>query len=142
MEILNQDIIDYVKSQESLRLYEKARQAFIDVLSTLSEEEYRVATDNLIIVALHDGVTGQVMHFPPSNKKFAVMQLTIKKDVPITVLKGVIAHELGHVMQGRNWQETDGLNLERDADAWAEKWGFPITPEIEEWRKKHYYSYV
>ena len=135
-------IVKFVQSQKSLHLYKKAQQAFVDVLSNLSDDEYNIVTDNLIIMAIHDGVTGQVMHFPPSSSKFTVMQLTIKKDMPISVLRRVVAHELGHVMQGRNWQESDGFSLEEDADKWAEKWGFPFTPEVEKWQKDHYYSYI
>jgi hypothetical protein len=134
-------IVKFVQSQKSLHLYKKAQQAFVDVLSNLSDDEYNIVTDNLIIMAIHDGVTGQVMHFPPNASKFTVMQLTIKKDMPISVLRRVVAHELGHVMQGRNWQESDGFSLEENADKWAEKWGFPFTPEVEKWQKDHYYSY-
>jgi len=135
-------IVNFVQSQKSLHLYKKAQQAFVDVLSNLSDDEYNIVTDNLIIMAIHDGVTGQVMHFPPNASKFTVMQLTIKKGMPISVLRRVVAHELGHVMQGRNWQESDGFDLERDAIAWSNKWGFPITPAIKKWQKDHYYSYI
>ena len=135
-------IVKFVQSQKSLYLYKKAQQAFVDVLSNLSDDEYNIVTDNLIIMAIHDGVTGQVMHFPPNASKFTVMQLTIKKDMPISVLRRVVAHELGHVMQGRNWQESDGFDLERDAIAWSNKWGFPLTPTIKKWQKDHYYSYI
>jgi len=56
--------------------------------------------------------------------------------MPDTVLKWVIAHELGHVVQKRNWEESDGDNLEIDADKKAEEWGYVKTSEIKEYFSK------
>ena len=49
------------------------------------------------------------------------------------VLKYLIAHELGHVMQGRNWKKRDGLKLEKDANNFAKKIGFIKTKKITKW---------
>ena len=53
--------------------------------------------------------------------------------MPDGVLRWVIAHELGHVMQGRNWQKSDGSRLEVDASEFAEKIGYPKTDKISKW---------
>lgn len=71
------------------------QEAFVSVLSALSAADYLTVTDNLIIMAMHEGATGQVMHFTPA-KKMAIMQFSIPKSIPINALKSVIAHELGH----------------------------------------------
>lgn len=113
----------FVKSQQSLHLYKKVQKAFVDVLKNLSDEEFNKATKNLILMVLHEGALGQVMHFPAASK-FCIMQLTIPKSMPIASMRYVIAHELGHVMQGRNWKKSDGSKLEDDADTWAKKWGY------------------
>jgi Zn-dependent peptidase ImmA (M78 family) len=63
----------------------------------------------------------------PVKAKFKIMQLTIPKNIPLESLRHVIAHELGHAMQGRNWKKSDGMKLEKNADKWAVKWGFPRT---------------
>jgi len=105
-------------------LYKKVQKAFVDVLRKISEDEFNIATKNLILMVLHEGASGQVMHFPPMSKKFQIMQLTIPKSMPIRTMRYVIAHELGHVMQGRNWEKSDCSKLEIDADSWAKKWGF------------------
>ena len=102
-------------------------------LKNFSEEEFDRATKNLVLMVLHEGAIGQVMHFPPKKEKFAVMQLTIPKTMPIEVMRYVIAHEFGHVMQGRNWREADGGSLEEDADKWAKKWGFPLKSSYKVW---------
>ncbi|HLD54748.1 MAG TPA: hypothetical protein VJB35_00665 [Candidatus Nanoarchaeia archaeon] len=115
----------FVKSQQSLHLYPKVQKAFIEVIKKFSEEEFNIATKNLILMVLHEGALGQVMHFSPRDKKFQIMQLTIPKSIPIKKLKYVIAHEFGHVMQNRNWKKSDNLKLEVNADSWAKKWGFP-----------------
>jgi len=126
----------YVKSQQSLHLYKKAQKAFIDVLIKFSKEEFEIATENLILMVLHEGALGQVMHFAPSKRKFQIMQLTIPQNIPVSHLRYVIAHEFGHVMQDRNWKPSDEQNLEYDADAWSAKWGFPSTKKFEDWRIK------
>jgi hypothetical protein len=44
----------FIQSQKSIQSYQKAKDAFFDVLINMSEEEYKIATDNLIIMALHE----------------------------------------------------------------------------------------
>lgn len=127
------EVIKYVESQRSLHLYKDVREAFIDVLGNLSAEQFQQVKENLIIMAFHDGIHGQVMHFPARSSKFSVMQLYIPKDMPDDVLRWVISHELGHVMQGRNWQESDGSRLEADASEYANKLGYPKTDKISKW---------
>ena len=52
-------------------------------------------------------------------------------------MRFTIAHELGHVMQGRNWEPADGTApgrpFEKEPDAWAARWGFPRTEEVDEY---------
>jgi hypothetical protein len=127
------DIEEFVKSQKSLHLYKNIQEAFTDVLSNLSEEQFVNVKNNLIIMAFHEGVSGQVMHFDTRVSKFAVMQLYIPRDMPTDVLRWVIAHELGHVFQGRNSEGSDGMRLEDDATDFAEKIGYPKAQEISEW---------
>ncbi len=127
------EIIDFVKSQKSLHLYPNIQFAFIDVLSNLSDKQFDDVKDNLIVMAFHDGVSGQVMHFDARESKFAVMQLYVPGHMPDDVLRWVIAHELGHFMQGRNWKESDGLSLEDDATEFAGKIGYPKTKTINKW---------
>lgn len=126
-------ITEYVNSQKSLHLYANIREACIDVFSRLTAEEFCNIRDNLIIMAFHDGIYGQVMHFPTRPNKFIVMQLYIPKHMPDDALRWVIAHELGHVMQGRNWQESDGSSLEADASEFAARIGIPKTDKISKW---------
>ncbi|MDZ7786448.1 MAG: hypothetical protein U5L95_05000 [Candidatus Saccharibacteria bacterium] len=125
--------VKFVESQKSLRLYESIREAFVDVLSKLTDRQLETATSNLIIMAFHDGMNGQVMHFEPKEDNFAVMQLYIPKNMPSDVLRWVVAHELGHVLQGRNWEESDGMSLEDDATEFAKKIGYPKTEAVSEW---------
>ena len=132
------EINKFIKSQQSLQFYKKTQRAFVDVFLTLPNKDYKILTKNLIIVALHEGVLGQMLHFPNSKGKFKVMQLTIPQSVPMGVLRFVIAHELGHAMQGRNWKKKDGKKLEIDADEWAMKWGFVRTKLIDEYIEKHW----
>jgi hypothetical protein len=120
----------YLATQQSLQLYEVTRTAFIDVLSALPEEEYDEITDNLVLMVMHEGAIAQVMHFEPTTEKYKVLQLTIPHDISPEVLRWVIAHELGHVKQGRNWREEDGMSLEDDATAQAARWGFEKTDAI------------
>jgi len=133
--MIKNEIIDFVKSQKSLHLYKNAQEAFIDVLNHLSYEQIEKIKNNLIIMAFHDGVVGQVMHFSSRKSRFAVMQLYIPKNMPDDVLKWVVAHELGHFMQGRNWEEADGIHLEDDATDFAKKIGYPKTKKISNWLK-------
>ncbi len=126
----------FIKSQKSIHLYKNVQRALKDVLSKLSDKEFKLLTKDLIIVALHEGALAQVMHF---NKigNFKIMQLIIPKNIPFNVLKFVIAHELGHVKQNRNWQKNDGSKLEIDADDYASSIGFPKTKDINKWIKNH-----
>lgn len=128
----------FIESQKSLQLYDKTREALRQVLLALPDSDFTQITKNLIIVALHEGVIGQTMHFPNPGSSFKVVQLTLLQDVPDAVLRFVIAHELGHVMQGRNWQESDGKEFEDEADMYAQKWGFSRTSEIAEFVDVHW----
>jgi hypothetical protein len=130
------EVEKYVKAQPSLRLYNSAKRAFIDVLGSLPIEDYKQITSNLIIMAMHEGATGQVMHFKPIKDKFAVLQLSIPKNIPFSALKSVIAHELGHVLQGKNWDSSLGDDLEIEADMTAERWGYPIADKDIKWLEK------
>ncbi len=132
------EINKFIKSQQSLQFYKKTQRAFADVFLVLPNKDYQILTKNLIIVALHEGVLGQMMHFPNLNGKFKVMQLTVPQNTPIGILRFVIAHELGHAMQGRNWKKSDGRKLEIDADERAKKWGFKRTKIVDEYIKKHW----
>ena len=128
-----EEITRYVTSQKSLHLYSELQQAFIEVLGALPEKQFRNIEKNLIVMAFHQGIVGQVMHFEPREENFIVMQLYIPNDIPPEVLRYVVAHELGHAMQGRNWEETDGMDLEDDATEFAGKIGFPKTEAIAKW---------
>ncbi len=120
----------YLATQQSLHLYKDARDAFFDVLSALPDHDFDTVTKDLTLMVLHEGAVAQVMHFEPTGDRFRVLQLTIPHDAPPAVLRWVIAHELGHVMQGRNWCEEDGESLEIDASERARTWGFEKTDEI------------
>ena len=130
------EAIKYVDSQTSLHLYKHIQDAFVEVLCKLTYEEFEKVTNNLIVMAFHEGIKGQVMHFPARKKKFAVMQLYIPKHMPDDILRHVIAHELGHVMQGRNYIESDGDKLEVNANEYAKKLGYPTSKEIDDWLEK------
>jgi len=123
----------FVETQKSLQFYPQVQESFVRVLSTMPEKDFRFVTRNLILVVLHEGAVAQVMHFPPSSEKFRVLQMTIPTNVPDNVLDWVVAHELGHVAQDRNWEEGDGDNLEHDASQRAAVWGFEKTNDIESW---------
>ncbi len=127
------EIEGFISSQKSLQFYKKAQDALKEVLSSLNEQEYEKATKNLVIAALHEGSLGQAMHFPGVNGKFTILQLILPGEIPVNVLRYVIAHELGHALQGRNWKKGDGMKLERDADEKARQWGFPKTAEVKKW---------
>jgi hypothetical protein len=129
----------YIKSQQSLHLYPKVRKALQEVLLSMSQYDFRTCTHNLIMMVIHEGAIAQVMHFH-SKTKFKVAQLSVAKKIPTVVLRYVLAHELGHVMQGRNWKKSDGNKLEADADNWAKKWGFIRTKKIGAWMN-HYALY-
>ena len=123
----------FINSQKSIHLYPKVQKSLKKVLEKLSDEEYKKVTHNLILMVLHEGALGQVMHFPQKNGKFKILQLSVARKIPITVLNYIVAHELGHVLQDRNWEKSDGQKLEKDADESAERWGFPRTKKIDEW---------
>jgi hypothetical protein len=135
---IKKEVNKFIKSQQSLQFYKKTQRAFVDVFLALPDKDYRIATKNLIIVALHEGVLGQMMHFSNFNGKFKVMQLTIPQNIPISVLRFVIAHEVGHAIQGRNWKKKDAKKLEINADKYAEKWGFIRTKLVDKYIKKHW----
>ncbi|MDP1718949.1 MAG: hypothetical protein Q8L24_00805 [bacterium] len=130
MKVTKKEVNKFVKFQQSLQFYDKTKAALKEVLLVLPKNEYRIITDNLLIVALHEGVIGQVMHFPKARNGCKIMQLNIPFGIPMSVLKFVIAHELGHVFQGRNWKKNDRDLLEANADASATRWGFPRTKPI------------
>jgi len=127
----------YVANQQSLHLYKDTRNAFVDVLSVLPDDDFDTITKNLILMVLHEGAVAQVMHFEPTSDQFQVLQLTIPHDISPAAMRWVIAHELGHVMQGRNWKEGDGENLETDASDWASRWGFEKTKDVDEYLKDY-----
>lgn len=127
------EINEYINSQQSLHLYQNIRDALFDVLSKLSNEQFEQISIKLIIMAFHDGMHGQVMHFEPRADRFSVMQLYVPQKMPDDVLRWVIAHEIGHVMQGRNWRESDGMSLEDNATDFAEKIGFIKTESVIKW---------
>jgi len=131
------EVNEFVKSQKSIQFYKKVQKALKEVLSKMPNSDYRKITKNLILMVLHEGALGQVMHFKPMKSKFKILQLTFPKKIPIDVLRFVIAHELGHVKQGRNWQEGDGMRLEEDADKTAENWGFTKTKKVAKWMKEY-----
>ncbi len=130
------EIRDFLKKQQSLQFYKKTQKAFEDVFLSMSKKDFKDLTKDLCIVALHEGVLGQMMHFEVSGHKVKIIQLTIPNSIPIDVLKFVIAHELGHATQSRNWKKSDGNKLEVDADKKAEEWGFKRTKKIDDYIKK------
>jgi len=130
------EIEKFIKSQKSIRLYPKVQNALTDIFYAMPDKDYKIAVKNLYLMVLHETALGQVMHFPKSKGKFKILQLSIAKKSPLPVLKYVLAHELGHVMQGRNWEKSDKNNLEINADEWAKKWGFPKTKAVSKWMEK------
>lgn len=127
---------EYVQSQQSLHLYKNVQDAFVAVLSSIPEDDFRYIVQNLELMVLHEHAIAQVMHFKPKERNFAILQLTFDDAMSDDVLRWVIAHELGHVMQKRNWVESDGENLEIDADSKAEEWGYVKTDAITEYLDK------
>ena len=143
--VTKKEVDNFVKSQRTFTAqgpeYKKTQRALRDVLFALPDKVYENVTKNLILSVLHEKPLGQLMHLKAVNGKFKIMQLTVPKDIPIEVLRWVIAHELGHAAQGRNWRKSDGNKLEINADKRAEEWGFPFTKFIENWistRKRKY----
>ena len=126
----------FLDNQKSIQFYPIARKVFNTVFGAMSKEEFDKATNNLILMVLHEGAIAQVMHFPRKGK-IKVLQLTIPTKAPLPVLCYIIAHEAGHVLQGRNWMKSDGQKLEEDAEDYARRLGFPRTPSIDRWIKKY-----
>lgn len=130
------EIKKFIKSQKSLHLYPKVQKAFTDVFYNMPNKDYKKVTKNLYLMVLHEGAFGQVMHFPKSKGKFKILQLSIAWNAPLSVLRYIIAHELGHAMQKRNWIKRDKNKLEINADEYVKKWGFIKTKIISEWMNK------
>jgi len=128
--ISKEKVKKFIESQQSIQFYQKVKNAFYDVLIDMPEEQFEIVTDNLIIMALHEWVLWQLMHFPKNTKWFKIMQLTIPNWIPIEVLKFVIAHEMWHIMQWRNRKEWDGNSFEKWPDEFAKSIGFPRTKKI------------
>jgi hypothetical protein len=130
----------FIRSQRTFTAqgpeYKRTKKALRDVLLALPDKDYEIVTKNLVLSVLHEKSLGQVMHLKTSKGKFMIMQLTVPRDMPIGVLRWVIAHELGHAMQGRNWRKSDGYNLEIDATQRAKMWGFSETKSIKKWIDK------
>lgn len=131
----------FLSGQKSLQYYVRIKNAFSDVLIVMSKKDFEKVTKSLVLMVLHEGAIAQVMHFR-YNGKITIMQLTIPNKAPISVLRYVIAHEFGHVLQERNWNESDGMKLEDDAEYFAKKIGFSRTKFIDKWIKKYRASFV
>ncbi|MBW6451107.1 MAG: hypothetical protein K0B02_00050 [DPANN group archaeon] len=131
--VLEKKIDQFIKSQTSIQFYFNVQKALKDVLSSMNASEYKECTYNLYLLVLHKEALGQVMHFPNPKGRFKVMQLTIPKDISEIELKYVIAHEFGHVLQGRNWEHDDADKLEVDADKFAARLGYKRP---ESWSKR------
>ena len=136
----NSEVDRFIKSQQSLQYYKRFQEALRQVLSRLPETDYKKITRNLIFMVIHEGALAQVMHFP-AKSKFKIVQFTFPKKMPLSVLRYVIAHELGHVLQGRNWRKSDGSKLEENADEHAARWGFPKTRAAKEWISEYSKSF-
>jgi len=138
--VLKKEVDKFLSNQKSIQFYNNIKIAFSDVLIKMSNKDFRKVTKNLILMVLHEGAIAQVMHFK-LNGKFQVLQLNIPDKAPISVLRYVITHEFGHVLQGRNWKESDGSDLEYDAEKFTKKLGFYRTKSIDKWIKKYSSSF-
>ena len=109
-----------------------------DVLFALPDKVYRKLTKNLIIMALHKTALGQAMFFPNPKGDFKILEFVYNKKTPLNVQQYVVAHELGHLMYGQLFPKKGHTwkMLEKKADIWAEKWGFPKTKKIKAWMEK------
>ena len=129
------EVETFVRSQKSIQFYKKVQVALKDVLLKMPLSDFK-KVKNTELMVLHEGALAQVMHFSKKSK-FQIIQITFPKKIPINVLRFVIAHEFGHVLQGRNWKKSDGSKLETDADNYAEKIGFKRTKQIHSWIVKN-----
>jgi len=121
----------YLSRQISLQFYPMTKLAFLNVLQKIPAEQALLLIDGLELMVLHEGAIAQVMHF--DNRIKAVLQLHIPSKISQDCLEYIIAHELAHVAQRRNWRNQDGEQLEVNADATAEIWGFPRKQEFHDW---------
>ena len=133
------EITNFVKSQESIQFYKKIQKALIDVLSNMSDKDYHKVTKNLHILSLQEGIIGQGMIFPNPKGKFKIISIVYVPKMPMNVLKFIIAHELGHIHQGRHklkkGEET--YALEKYANAKAREWNYSPKKEIWNWIFKY-----
>jgi len=136
--VTKKEVDKFIKNQKSIHLYKKVQKALRDVLLAMSDEDYRKVTKNLILMVVHETSYGQLMYHSPVKSKFKILQLSVAKDIDINILRWIIAHELGHATQGRNWRRGDDEKLEKDADKKAEKWGFKKTKAIQKYGDKEY----
>lgn len=114
--MITKKIKKFIKPQKSIHLYPKVQKVFTEIFCNTPDEDYQKATKNLHLIVLHEDAFGQVMHFPKSKEKFKILQLPITKNAPLSVLRYILAHELGHTMQKRNWLKKDKNKFEIDAD--------------------------
>ena len=91
----------YLNSCKSLHLYPKTKDCFLSVFKKIPEEQLTYILDGLELMVIHQGAVAQVMRFQKYTIK-KVLQLSIPANCPKDVLQYIIAHELGHVLQGRN----------------------------------------
>ncbi|MBU1245884.1 MAG: hypothetical protein ABIJ20_04900 [Nanoarchaeota archaeon] len=133
----------FVKSQESIQFYKKIQGALTEVLQAMPNEDFHKVTKNLKIISLQEGIIGQAMVFPNSKGKFKVVSIVYVPKIPMNVLKFIIAHELGHIHQGRhNTKKGENIYiLEKHANKMAKKWGFPPTEKTWEWIFKYMKKY-
>jgi len=124
----------FLKKKKSLHLYPKTKRSFRNVFKKIPKSEFESLIDGLELLVIHEGAIAQVMHYSNTSVK-KVLQMPVPHDIPSEVLEYVIAHELGHVAQNRNWRESDGSSLEVDADRRAEVWGFKRTKFVDNWIK-------
>ena len=126
------EVVRFLKGQRSIHLYKNLQIALADVLSAMSDKNYRYLTKNLIIIALHKTALGQAMFFPNPKGEIKLIEFHYRKELPLDSLSYVVAHELGHLMYGQLMPKKGYTwgNLEGWADERAKEWGFPKTKEI------------
>ena len=141
--VSKKEVEKFVKSQESLQFYQKMQKALIDVLLKLPNDDFYKVTKNLYVMSVQEGIIGQGMIFPNPKGKFKVINILYIPKIPIDVLRFIIAHELGHIHQGRH-NTKKGENdwvLEKYANQMAKSWGFPPNKKIWSWIKKYMKRY-